>query len=322
MYLTPKKLAFSVRVMKNVQIWRPNFSSYLSPQYAEIEKKQFELLPGVNYTKEPVPHLPLIILSNTHTKLSQIETYLPQTELMIHANSGYDNLWPLSDYFSFPVVLGQSIRAHAVAEWILSCLFHHFCPIQHNTDWIKGRSFNRERLKDKHLFLVGYGTIGKILKPVLEPLVKKLTINDPPQGFNHHPHDFDILIVCASFNPQNFQMINAKFLSHLNPSGLLINTARGELLHEEELISHLTHHPKLKCYLDVFYPEPTDPKKWNEKQVIITPHQAGVYAGLEQEMIHFSLKILQDFLTLSDSLFLNKYKNELLLSKKNGEQWI
>jgi D-3-phosphoglycerate dehydrogenase / 2-oxoglutarate reductase len=321
--LTPSLTTFSVRKMKKYQVWRPHYSSYLSSTYKASEKARIEALPDCIYVDKPDPSFKLIILSNTHVPLSMVENYLPQTELIIHANSGFDNLISFAPHIQCPVVLGNEIRALAVTEWILSALFQTICPIETNFNWKEGRNSSRRLLSDHHILILGHGMIGQKISTILKALNAQVSISDPYLNLQAENGPYDGIIVCASLNPQNKGLVDEKLLSSINPQGFIINSARGELVKENELISLLKNRPDLKAYLDVFSPEPTDPKLWeNLKNVVVTPHKAGVYNKLEDEMIHFCQKVLRHFIEWEKKDFLQHYHSCLMSDRKRGHEWI
>ena len=59
----------------------------------------------------------------------------------------------------------------------------------------------------------------------------------------------------------------------MKPSAYLINTARGKVINENDLISALTNKVIAGAALDVFYDEPSIPLELRElKNVVLTPH--------------------------------------------------
>ncbi|MEC3912887.1 2-hydroxyacid dehydrogenase [Sphingobium sp. CR2-8] len=88
--------------------------------------------------------------------------------------------------------------------------------------------------------------------------------------------DSDILVVAARADASNRGMIDARIIDALGPEGLLVNVARGQLVAEAALIEALKGGRLGGAALDVFDPEPTDPKRWADvPHVVLTPHTGG-----------------------------------------------
>ena len=95
--------------------------------------------------------------------------------------------------------------------------------------------------------------------------------------------NIDILAVCINYNPENHKIINKKFLNLLPNHSVLINCARGELICEKSLLSHLKSKKIRGAALDVLTNEQNINKKVNKlinyskknSNLIITPHLGG-----------------------------------------------
>lgn len=86
----------------------------------------------------------------------------------------------------------------------------------------------------------------------------------------------DILLVAARADESNRGMISADIMDALGPEGLLVNVARGQLVDEAALIAALTSGRLGGAAIDVYDPEPTDPKRWADvPNVVLTPHTGG-----------------------------------------------
>jgi D-3-phosphoglycerate dehydrogenase len=115
------------------QVYRTNSSTYQDSEFFNNEKQELEKIDGVHYIKsltEIDDEIPFILISNTHTVPEELpEILLDKTILMIHPNSGHENISKgFVRKMNFPIILGNPIRSHAVAEYILSCLFHRLYP--------------------------------------------------------------------------------------------------------------------------------------------------------------------------------------------------
>jgi phosphoglycerate dehydrogenase-like enzyme len=85
----------------------------------------------------------------------------------------------------------------------------------------------------------------------------------------------------APIKPETIGMITGELIAALPPGGALINTARGILVREAELIAVMRERPDLTAILDVVHPEPApaDSPLYDLPNVFLTPHIAGSEGG-------------------------------------------
>jgi phosphoglycerate dehydrogenase-like enzyme len=72
-------------------------------------------------------------------------------------------------------------------------------------------------------------------------------------------------------------MIRGAHFEMMKQNATFLNTARGAVVNEPEMISVLQKRPDLVAWLDVTYPEPPakDSPLWTMPNVVLTPHIAG-----------------------------------------------
>lgn len=91
----------------------------------------------------------------------------------------------------------------------------------------------------------------------------------------------DIVSVHVPLTPQTKQLINKAALSKMKNTSLFINTARGGIVNERDLIDALKNGDISGACLDVFESEPLpiDSELRKLGNVILTPHTAGMPDG-------------------------------------------
>ncbi len=91
----------------------------------------------------------------------------------------------------------------------------------------------------------------------------------------------------APWLPETEGMITGKHLASMQPYSTFINTARGALVNEADLIAVLRDRPDLFAVLDVTHPEPppADSALYDLPNVILTPHIAGPLAQRDSERL-------------------------------------
>jgi phosphoglycerate dehydrogenase-like enzyme len=307
------------RTTSNLTVKRISTSPYFQSTFLELEKEKIENLRNIQMLDSHSDKIAHILITNTHTDVSCITNeQMNICELMIHPNSGYDNL--SSDFVNkatFPIVIGNPIRAFAVSNFILSTLYHHYSPVPHETHWSQSRKWPRKLLNELNILIIGLGHIGTIIKNSLTPLGATLHLYDPYLGLNDLVlKNIDVVIPVCGLNLLNQQMIDKNFLSQLNPDFLLINAARGGLLKTSDLLDILKNQPMASAALDVFEKEPADFSQFiGLDNIAVSSHIAGVYKSIDAVTAEFEAVVIKDFTELPDNDFNNKYAKMILKNR-------
>jgi D-3-phosphoglycerate dehydrogenase len=154
--------------------------------------------------------------------------------------------------------------------------------------WTKlpGRS-----LSECTLGVIGIGNIGKAVLQRARAFGMELLGNDIVDidpGFISESGvemtSFDDLLARADFislncdlNPTSYNLINQKALAWMKPTAILINTARGQVVDEQALITALQTSTISGAALDVFETEPlpADNPLLTLENVMLAPHNAN-----------------------------------------------
>ncbi|MDD4975651.1 MAG: NAD(P)-dependent oxidoreductase [Bacteriovorax sp.] len=310
-----KKGKFSKFTVKRI-----SSSPYFSSDFSKLEQETIINLTAADMLPLNSPELTSILITNTHTDVSSItQEQLEICQLMIHPNSGYDN-FP-SNFISkvnFPVVIGNPIRANAVASFILSALLSHYSPIPNEATWSESRKWPRKLLAELNILILGHGHIGRLLSESLAPLARVVRIYDPYAGFpDLDLQNIDVLIPACSLNKKNQHLIDEAMLLKLNEDFLLINAARGSLVNTKDLLSVLLKRPSAFAVLDVFEKEPADFNQLfkETKNIKFSSHIAGVYKKIDINTANFEAQVISDFIKLDVIEFEIKYKTMLLKNR-------
>jgi glyoxylate reductase len=82
----------------------------------------------------------------------------------------------------------------------------------------------------------------------------------------------DIVTIHAPLTPETAGLVDARRLALLRDGACLVNTARGEIVHEEALVAELVS-GRIRAGLDVFAHEPHVPRELlGLPNVVLTPH--------------------------------------------------
>ncbi|MGD9857299.1 MAG: phosphoglycerate dehydrogenase [Planctomycetaceae bacterium] len=145
-------------------------------------------------------------------------------------------------------------------------------------------------LRGTTLGLFGLGRIGRSTAIRAKAFRMQLIAHDPfadPEFVREHGIelvDFDTLLRRADFlsvhaplSNETKGLFNRECFAKMKPDSTFINTARGGLVNEADLIEALTSGQIAAAGLEVFEQEPVDPNNPLLKldNVVLTPHRAG-----------------------------------------------
>jgi phosphoglycerate dehydrogenase-like enzyme len=146
-------------------------------------------------------------------------------------------------------------------------------------------------VRGKTLGIAGLGRIGKAVAVRAAAFDMRLLAYEPfpDQAYciAHHITlvsmdqllaESDFLSLHLPFTPATRHVINRDSLAKMKPEAFLINTSRGGLVCEADLIEALRAGKLAGAGLDVFEREPPEPNNplFGLKNVLLTPHAAGV----------------------------------------------
>ncbi len=87
----------------------------------------------------------------------------------------------------------------------------------------------------------------------------------------------DVVSLHTPWLPETEDMITGDHFAMMKPGAAFINTARGAIVREQEMIEMLQRRDDLFAVLDVVWPEPPEPESplFTMDNVVLTPHIAG-----------------------------------------------
>ncbi|MCC6168239.1 MAG: hydroxyacid dehydrogenase [Caldilineaceae bacterium] len=138
--------------------------------------------------------------------------------------------------------------------------------------------------------LIGLGMIGRMVARHLRQFDLHLLAYDPLIGASDAAalgvelcsideifRRAHVVSLHAPWLKETVGMITGAHLASMQPNATFVNTARGALVREDEMIAVLQQRPDLQAVLDVVYPEPPPPDSplYTLPNVVLTPHIAG-----------------------------------------------
>jgi phosphoglycerate dehydrogenase-like enzyme len=104
-------------------------------------------------------------------------------------------------------------------------------------------------------------------------------------------HVSDYVSLHCPLTPETHHLINREALSHMRPTSILINTARGPIVDPQALLEALTDRRIAGAALDVTDPEPlpaTDPLL-KAPNIVITPHIGSATRTARERMAEMAV---------------------------------
>jgi phosphoglycerate dehydrogenase-like enzyme len=158
-----------------------------------------------------------------------------------------------------------------------------FVRAQDNHSWEPGQF---QALADKHVLIVGYGSIGKAIDERLRPFETTITRvartarqADDVHGVDELPTllpQADVVVLVIPLTSQTKAMVDDSFLRQMKHGALLVNVARGGVVDTAALVAALEER-RVRAALDVTDPEPlpSDHPLWDAPGLLISPHVGG-----------------------------------------------
>lgn len=176
-----------------------------------------------------------------------------------------------------------------------------------NWDYTKfiGRQFNSLTVG-----IIGYGRLGKMYAKYCLSLGAKIIVYDPyvkekknyfTKNLNFLLKKSDIISLHIHLSKKNKNIINLRKLNLMKSNVIIVNTSRGELINERDLILFLKRNPNAKFASDVISDEILK-KKSNilikkakkNNQLLITPHIGGMTVEAQEIAYKGVTKILKN----------------------------
>ncbi|HET8722216.1 MAG TPA: 2-hydroxyacid dehydrogenase, partial [Nitrospira sp.] len=159
------------------------------------------------------------------------------------------------------------------------------------------------QITGKTVGLIGFGNIARMVAHRLRGFDAEIIYHDPRRADRvtekalraaYVPLDTllarsDIVSVHAPLNAATRELIRADTIEKMKDGAILVNTARGEIVHEPSLYDALVSGKLRGAGLDTFVGEPPSPDNplLGLDQVVVTPHAAGgVFDNVENVARH------------------------------------
>jgi phosphoglycerate dehydrogenase-like enzyme len=188
------------------------------------------------------------------------------------------------------VTNGAGINAITIAEYVVMGMlniakgYRDVIRAQDRKEWLTDSPGKRELSGSKAL-LLGYGAIGKLIKPRLEAFDVDVTVVRrsggegvlTPDQWRDQLGEFDWIILAVPATPETDAMIGADELAAMKNDAVIVNIARGAVIDQPALVEALQGRKIGGAFLDVTTPEPLpeDHALWTLDNAHISMHLSG-----------------------------------------------
>ncbi len=262
-----------------------------------------------------------IILTNKTPLTATTLQQLPQLRFVSVLATGYNIVdVAAARQRAIPVSNVPEYSTDSVAQYVLAVLLH-FCHhvALHNELIHAGQWQERDfcfwqtplcELVGKRIGIVGFGRIGRRVGAVAHALGMEVLAYDVQPGSepDYQPFSWqsletifeesDVVTLHCPQTDANVGMVNRALLSRMKPTALLINAARGGLVHEPDLADALNRGVLAGAALDVLSsePPPADHPLLHAANCVLTPHIAWATREARRRMMVITAENVAAFL--------------------------
>tara|TARA_Y100000590_G_scaffold469764_1_gene659615 strand:+ start:533 stop:1495 length:963 start_codon:yes stop_codon:yes gene_type:complete len=213
---------------------------------------------------------------------------------------GYDNVdINYLNKKNIPLAITATSNAVSVAEHVLMMMLSLSRKLIKCNSLVKNNLFTEGEsisstyeLYKKNILILGFGRIGKVLQKICHGFDMNIYVYDPfisekdINSYNCKKIEFmegieiaDYISIHMPLNHSTKNLITKKELEKMKNTCFIINTARGGILNQKDLIWALDNKVIGGAGLDVFTDEPpkkADPILISSNNLILTPHNSAL----------------------------------------------
>lgn len=291
----------------NILITKPKGNDVYDTFFTENAIKEIEKLGKVYYNsydreftreelKDALANIDIVFTGWGATKYDA-ELLEKADRLKLIAHTGGSAAALISDELekrNITLLSGNRLYAESVAEGALCYMLMAQRKMLNNIGMMKDIGWpdcylHTKGLKNKTVGLIGFGMIAENLARILQVFDVKIKIysgylsKEEAEKYNAKVctldeifETCDIISVHSGLNEKNYHLIDKRLLSMMKDNSLIVNTARGAVINEADLIEVLKS-GKIRAILDVYEEEPLpmDSGLRGLDNVILVPHKGG-----------------------------------------------
>lgn len=277
----------------------------------------------------------IVITKEMQVPSAALEKFGPGVKLMCEAGTGYNNI-PIGlarsrgiDVVNIPTYSTESV-AHMVITYIMnfSAAIFQQAKMLHEGNQENFKVFQHPiyEITGKKLGLIGgSGTIGTAVVDVALPLGMDVLISSRsgklPSGHKYEGNprvkvvpldellaESDFVSINCPLNDQTRHSVGSREIRLMKPTAFLINTARGAIINESELIQCMKEGVIAGAGLDTQEVEPPHPDSdiWKLNNVFLTPHIGWRRLETRQRLVDMTTDNIESYIGGSIQNVVNK----------------
>ncbi|MBN2412353.1 hypothetical protein JXQ31_11730 [candidate division KSB1 bacterium] len=231
---------------------------------------------------------------------------VPHLKAVVRYGVGYDNVdLKAANRYHVKVANVQGYANHSVSDHAIAMMYACARALPRGQQSLKTK-FSAPPVKqifefhDKTLGIIGLGRIGGTLCQKVRPLFKTILAADPyitderfenlgakRSGLDELLGISDVITIHCNLTEETTNLINSEKVQLMRKKPVLINTARGPVLNEDDLFTALQDGKLHSVGLDVFCDEPPQANRDEllaHPQVIATGHYAWYSTNAAAEL--------------------------------------
>lgn len=223
----------------------------------------------------------------------EILSHTPKLKALSKYGVGLDNIdFDACKKYNIEVLHTQGVNKRSVSELTLGCILSLLRNIYISSNLLKNNFWEKNggvQLSNKTIGIIGVGNIGKDLIQLLKPFSCKILVNDIINQDEYYKdnnliesskekifRDADIITIHTPLNESTKYMIDKKSLNLMKPNAIVINTARGGIINQEDLKWALKNNIIAGAAIDAYEIEPPEDLEFlSLPNLINTPHIGG-----------------------------------------------
>jgi glycerate dehydrogenase len=248
-----------------------------------------------------------------------ISQFPSSVELICEAGTGFNNIdIAAAKEKNIAVCNVPSYSTEAVAQLVITFILNQSSSLIRQQTMLQEKNFDNFtkhlqvphfELQGKTLGVIGAGAIGKeVIKIALTLGMNILVYNRTPKPWGEAKVQFvslaelltqsDFVSIHCPLTPETKHLINKDKLKQMKPTAFIINSSRGPIIHEVDLIEALQQGIIAGAALDVQDPEPpqlNNPLFFMDN-VILTPHIGWRRLESRQRLIGLMAENIESFI--------------------------
>ncbi len=228
---------------------------------------------------------------------------LPELRVIARAGVGFDRVDVASaTRRRIPVTITPTANHDAVAEHTLALLLAVAKDVINNHSHVRSGEWApllTRPVRGMTLGIVGLGRVGRSVALRAAAFgMKVLATDEKPDRDFARAHGVELVSLDELLARSDYvslhcplsastrQMVQAETFAKMKPGSVLINTARGQIVVETDLVEALRSGQLSAAGLDVFEKEPPDPANplFQLDNVVLSPHLSGTDSLSQQDM--------------------------------------